>query len=330
MSLSSPHHTIETPRTSIGAIAMIRVVHPDPGQLGMTNPRDRQVRLAKLWEIDEGVVVRWDPDSIMLMPHGGIAIVRAISSKLSELGVPLAEFDDPCAVYPEADSEIEAYMLAALARAPSPLAIDLLLDQPRRWRALGIDTIERANAEDDLSEGVVLSRLIEPVIVAAVGRANVGKSTLINALVGEHVALIADLAGTTRDHVGVLVDLGGLVVRWIDTPGIDERVEDGCEINLALGVVRRADLIVHCVDSDDVDARLDHRLFKAVRGDAQLLVVGTRADLGEHQSGVDLRISINADGSMLGIESLVERISERLVPASAMADPRPWRFWEQI
>jgi tRNA modification GTPase len=330
MERSGPHHTIETPRSSIGAIAIIRVVHPDPTQLGLTNLRDGQVRLAKFWDIDEGVLVRWDPDSIMLMPHGGIAIVRAISQKLANLGVPLAEFADPCAVYPEAETEIEAYMLAALARAPSPQAVDILLEQPRRWRALGIETIECANAVIDFSAESELTRLIEPVIVAAVGRANVGKSTLINALVGEHVAIVADLAGTTRDHVGVLVDLGGLVVRWIDTPGIDERVEDGDEIDLALGVVRRADLIVHCVDSNDIDARLDERLSDAVHRDAQLVVVGTRADLGEHQSGVDLRISINADGSMLGIESLVERIRECLVPESTMSDPRPWRFWEQI
>lgn len=126
------YHTIETPRSSAGAIAMIRVVHPDPQVLGLINPAIGSVRVGNLFDVDEGVIVRWDADSIVLMPHGGIAIIRALSKALTEMGVAHCDEMDPIAMYPEADTEIEAWMLYALSRAMSPLVIDVLIDQPRR------------------------------------------------------------------------------------------------------------------------------------------------------------------------------------------------------
>ncbi len=48
----------------------------------------------------------------------------------------------------------------------------------------------------------VLRRLIDPPLVVAIGPPNIGKSSLLNALAGRSVALVADEAGTTRDHVG--------------------------------------------------------------------------------------------------------------------------------
>ena len=321
-------HTIETPRSIMGAIAMIRVVHPEPSALGLIDPATGQVRLAKFFDIDEGVIVRWDADSIMLMPHGGVAIVRALSNALTERGVPMGEAVDPLASYPEADTEIEAWMLLALSQAPSPLAVDALLGQPKQWKALGVDRLEGAARVSDVADAMVLDRLIEPPIVAAVGRANVGKSTLINALVGEQVAIVADVAGTTRDHVGVLVDLGGLVVRWIDTPGIDERIGDGDEIEITLRVVAQADLIVHCIDSCDDPGQLDARLESLIHAQTGRVRVGMRSDRAAARGDVDVSIGLDCEGRFEGIGSLVERVREALVPAAVLADGRPWRFWE--
>lgn len=323
------YHTIETPRSTMGAIAMIRVVHPDPVSLGLIDPALYSVRLGHLFGIDEGVVVRWDTDSITLMPHGGIAILRAISRALTEQGVPHRDHVDAGVMFPEAESDIEAWMLLALSRAASPLAVDLLLDQPHRWAALGINRLEDSAGLGDVADGERLSRLIEPPVVVAVGRANVGKSTLINALAGEHVAIVADVAGTTRDHVGVLVDLGGLVVRWIDTPGVDERIAGGEEIEIATRVVSRADLIMHCIDSQDDDGVLDARLKSVTDPGAARVRVGTRADLGSHLCDTDVAVSIRA-GDLSQIETLVDLIKASLVPSTVLADPRPWRFWEAV
>ncbi len=314
----------------MGAIAMIRVVHPDPSAIGLIDPAMGRLRLGSVFGIDQAVIVRWDGDSIMLMPHGGVAIVRAISDALSERGVPIRETVDPVEAYPEAENEIEAWMLYALSQAMSPVAIDVLLDQPRRWKAAGVDRLIDADRVGEVADAKVLDRLIVPPVVAAVGRANVGKSTLINALAGEHVALVADVAGTTRDHVGVLVDLGGLVVRWIDTPGIDERIGDGDEIEIALRVVGQADLIVHCIDSGDECGQLDERLESAIGAKTPRVGVGMRADLGSARCAVDVAVGLGADGQLGGIESLVERIGESLVGRKILDDGRPWRFWEGI
>lgn len=63
------------------------------------------------------------------------------------------------------------------------------------------------------------------VPVAIVGAPNVGKSTLLNALVGEDRALVSDIAGTTRDTVEEVINLDGILFRFIDTAGIRETTE---------------------------------------------------------------------------------------------------------
>ena len=62
--------------------------------------------------------------------------------------------------------------------------------------------------------------------VAIVGAANAGKSTLLNALVGEDRAIVSDIAGTTRDTIEECVNLDGVLFRFIDTAGIRETSED--------------------------------------------------------------------------------------------------------
>ena len=66
------------------------------------------------------------------------------------------------------------------------------------------------------------------IAVALIGETNVGKSTLLNALVGEERAIVSDIAGTTRDTVEETMVLGGILYRFIDTAGIretDDRIE---------------------------------------------------------------------------------------------------------
>ncbi|MGV6813406.1 MAG: GTPase [Phycisphaerales bacterium] len=341
-----PYHVVETPTNGAGAIGMIRVVHPDPTQIGLKAPglggadgkHASGLILADLFGIDQGVIARWDQDSIMLMPHGGVAIVHAISSALTQRGVPIQTRSDPRATYPEARTEIEAWMLRALAQASSPLANEPILLASKRWTQIGIDRIEQANRDYGPTAPRTLDRLINPPIVAAVGRANVGKSTLVNALAKEQVAIVADVAGTTRDHIGVMIDLAGVVVRWIDTPGIDERIGDSDELDIACASVARADLIVHCLDVGDESGELDPRLQAVIGPEMPMIRVGTRADLGSHACRVDLVLGREESGSksgsnhaqLSGIEELVGRVGEVLVPAEDRRSVLPWRFWDAL
>jgi tRNA modification GTPase len=326
--VSSGWYSILTPSERAGAIAMIQVGGVSADSLGLPRVAAGRVIHAELFGIDDGVILGHEDGSFVLMPHGGVAIVRSICQQLESKGVVREQVNDPRATYPEAATEIEAWCLYALSVAASDAAVDVLLDHNERWKALGVETCADGESYEGAHNGIVLDRLIHPPTVAAVGRANVGKSSLLNALVGQRVALVADVAGTTRDHVGVPVDLGGLVVRWIDTPGVDERIETCEEIMIAQRVVEHADVVVHCIDALGDVGTLDTRVADSVVEGTPVIRAGTRSDLGEHNPAVDVCVSVGKGGS--GIGGLVSLIGERLVPGDILADLRPWRFWGRL
>lgn len=310
-----PTWSILTPPAAPGAIAIIELTAPTREDLDGLLPRlgiaalnTGSLTVRDLLGIDTGILARWSDTCLHLMPHGGVGIVRALSRGLVALGIPQSSLETSSA-YPEARSDFETRMLAAVARAASPLAIDLLLDQPRRWAV-------RTDSNPDLD--LVLNRLINPPLIAAIGPPNVGKSTLANALAGRAVAIVANEPGTTRDHVGVMLDLGGLVVRYLDTPGIrptPDAIERESQ-SLALQAAAGADLILLMGDSISAPPELNGLPGSVLR-------VALRADLGISPWPHDLAISAHT-GS--GITALVAALRERLVPDSALNDPRPWRF----
>ena len=88
------------------------------------------------------------------------------------------------------------------------------------------------------------------VPVAIVGPVNAGKSTLLNALVGEERAIVSDIPGTTRDTVEETVTLGGILFRFIDTAGLREsgdRIEK-IGIERSYGSISRAQTVVAVLD----------------------------------------------------------------------------------
>jgi tRNA modification GTPase len=86
--------------------------------------------------------------------------------------------------------------------------------------------------------------------VAIIGAPNVGKSTLLNAIVGRQAAITSDVAGTTRDVIECRVDLQGLAVSFLDTAGLRES-EDEIEnlgISRAYEMAATADVRVFLVE----------------------------------------------------------------------------------
>lgn len=120
----------------------------------------------------------------------------------------------------------------------------------------------------------------DEIRVAIVGRPNVGKSSLLNAFVGEHRAIVSPISGTTRDTIDTLVERQGQRYRLIDTAGIRKKkqVEYGPEffgINRAFKAIRRANVVLLVIDALDGVTEQDQKLAGRIadEGRACVLVV---------------------------------------------------------
>src|SRR5690606_40092365 len=94
--------------------------------------------------------------------------------------------------------------------------------------------------------------------VAIVGEPNVGKSTLLNALLNEERAIVSDIAGTTRDTIEDEIIIGGIGFRFIDTAGIRETVDviEGLGIQKTFQKIDQAKDVIYLFDAEK---RLEER-----------------------------------------------------------------------
>ncbi|WP_017302885.1 ribosome biogenesis GTPase Der [Spirulina subsalsa] len=114
--------------------------------------------------------------------------------------------------------------------------------------------------------------------VAIVGRPNVGKSTLLNALTGESRAIVSPISGTTRDTIDMVVERNGTTYRLIDTAGIRKKknVEYGAEffsINRAFKAIRRSDVVLLVIDAVDGVTEQDQKLANRIMEEGRAAVI---------------------------------------------------------
>jgi len=160
-------------------------------------------------------------------------------------------------------------------------------------------------------------------VVAIVGRANVGKSTLFNRLAGESVAIVEDLPGTTRDRVFADVSWEGHEVTLVDTGGLEpkpgsslaQKVKGQVEVAIA-----EADAIIFMVDVRDGVIAADCEIADLLRScDKPVVLVANKADnarlesqiAGFYQLGVGTPLAISAQHGR-GINGLLQAVTPLL------------------
>ena len=129
--------------------------------------------------------------------------------------------------------------------------------------------------------------LREGLGTAIIGRPNVGKSSLMNALVHENKAIVTEVPGTTRDVIEEYVNVRGVPLRLVDTAGIRE-TEDIVErigVERSRQVLKEADLILFVLNYGDELNDEDEKLFDALR-DMNVIVIVNKMDL-DHKLNLD-------------------------------------------
>ncbi|MFZ5871527.1 MAG: ribosome biogenesis GTPase Der, partial [Actinomycetota bacterium] len=166
-----------------------------------------------------------------------------------------------------------------------------------------------------------------PRRVALVGRPNVGKSSLLNKLVGSERVVVDAVAGTTRDPVDELVELGGRTWRFVDTAGIRRRVHQtrGADFYASLrtqAALEKAEVAVVLVDASETLTEQDTRIISMVVDSGRALVIAyNKWDLVDSERRYYLDREIEKDlvqvqwAPRVNVSARTGRHLEKLVPA---------------
>jgi GTP-binding protein len=166
-----------------------------------------------------------------------------------------------------------------------------------------------------------------PRRVALLGRPNVGKSSLLNKLAGHERSLVDSVAGTTRDPVDELIELGGITWRFVDTAGIRRRFREnqGADYYAALrtaGALDLAEVAVVLVDASDPLTEQDLRIISMVIDAGRALVIAyNKWDLVDEERQHFLEREIERQlynarwAPRVNISAATGRHMDRLVPA---------------
>lgn len=134
-------------------------------------------------------------------------------------------------------------------------------------------------------------RILKQGIAAAiVGKPNVGKSSLLNALAGYERVIVTEIAGTTRDTVEETVMLGSTRLRLIDTAGIRQTADriEAMGVERSLAAVKSADLVIYVCDGSQPLSEDDFKVIEACADHQNAIALINKSDLGNKVQPSDL------------------------------------------
>lgn len=291
-------------------------------------------------------------DVLELQGHGGTAVLQLVLQRCLELGARPAqpgEFTQRAFLNDKLDL-VQAESVADLIEATSAQAVrsaqrslqgefsqtirhlvdklielrilvEAMLDFPEEELEV-TDVVQRQEMltaiHTDLAKTLELARqgslLREGAHIALIGSPNVGKSSLLNRLSGEEVALVSDIAGTTRDAIHQAIDIEGVPLHIIDTAGLRETQDVVEQMGIARTkqAIARADAILLLLDAQQEGSAADREILALMPEDIPRLHIINKIDLsGEHprveRCGDDLCIYLSAKTGA-GIELLRDQI----------------------
>ncbi|MFB7293475.1 ribosome biogenesis GTPase Der [Actinacidiphila glaucinigra] len=166
-----------------------------------------------------------------------------------------------------------------------------------------------------------------PRRVALIGRPNVGKSSLLNKVAGEERVVVNEMAGTTRDPVDELIELGGKTWKFVDTAGIRRRVhlQEGADYYASLrtaAALEKAEVAVVLIDAGESLAEQDTRIISlAVEAGRALVIAYNKWDVLDEERRYYLEREIEKDlvqiqwAPRVNVSARTGRHMEKLVPA---------------
>lgn len=295
-------------------------------------------------------------DVVEIHCHGGIVPVRRIMQEVLKNGAELAEpgeftkraflngridLAQAEAVIDVITSKTETGLNAALNQLEGELSkavravmdkllamlahIEASIDFPEH----DIEEITKSNIEAMLLEAktsvkILLESFDEGKLVrdglktAIIGRPNVGKSSLLNVLLKENRAIVTEVPGTTRDIIEEYLNIGGLLIRLVDTAGIRE-TEDIVErigVERTKAAIKDSDLVILVVDASEELTDEDIEIIEMIKG-KRVITALNKIDLGEGHNRTMLNGLFGEENVIqmsvrkgVGIDKLEDRVKE--------------------
>lgn len=290
----------------------------------------------------EDVVVSRAGDVIEVHCHGGEAASASILAALAAGGCRVVGHREWLEARGMSPIAVDAEL--ALAQATTLRTAAILADQRAGALERAVDAIHAyfVNGNLDAARNSLRAllahkrlglRLTQPWRVAVAGRPNVGKSSLVNALVGYERSIVFDEPGTTRDILAAETAVDGWPVRLTDSAGMraSSCAIEGAGVELARRSAAAADLVLWVLDATTLESLSPAAIDESVQGelageeltDAPVLPVVNKIDLRPEAAttapALDHCVHVSAV-TRDGFDALLAAIARRLVP-----DPPPRR-----